>query len=244
MFHSGRGLSKMIGRITTFVVGGLCLVTSPPAQAGDAAQASNSSGFYVIGRVGSALPIDQDITSEVLGEGDYDPDGGFGLQGAIGKHLGGGWRAEVSYTWLRGTDGKATFDDSFFPVELKLDGRGESDTVLFNVLRTVGTFDTFVGQVSPFVGAGIGFSHLDRSDITLAGAPSGFLAGDSTDTVFAAAAHIGFETELAPGVTLSSQWSFQYADEAHFDNVLFGTDLTRDGQVQVLSFTGLRFDLN
>lgn len=111
------------------------------------------------------------------------------------------------------------------------------------MLKTVGTFDTVLGSVSPFVGAGLGFSHLDRSDIrpTSIGSSSG---GNDTDTVFAAAAHLGFETKLRPGVTLSSQWSLQYADEAQFDNAFFGFDLQRDGQVQVLTFTGLRFDLN
>jgi opacity protein-like surface antigen len=234
-------------RIRTLFAAGLCAAAASTVAFADSHTApSDSSGLYIIGRIGSALPIEQDVTVSNAfgsGSGEYDPDGGIGFQGAIGHHFADGWRAEVSYTHLRGNDGELTLEGFGPPFEL--DGTGKSHTVLFNVLKTVGTFDTFLGPVSPFVGAGIGFSHLDRSDIDLVFAP-GFLGSfpsDNTDTVFAAAAHVGFESKLAPGVTLSSQWSFQYADEAEFENAFAGfADLNRDAQVQIMSFTGLRFD--
>lgn len=49
---------------------------------------ADGAGFYFTARIGSALPIDQDITSGFYGDGEYDPDSGIGFQGAVGKHFG------------------------------------------------------------------------------------------------------------------------------------------------------------
>lgn len=155
---------------------------------------------------------------------------------------------ELSYRYLRGSDGEVTFDSGFV---LQFDGHGESHNVMFNVLRTVGTFDTMFGQIEPFIGAGIGFQHFDKTDIK-AGAPIftppfSFTA-DGTDTVFAAALHAGYDMQIAPGITLTSQWSLSWAGEAEFaaNSPPFppGTSTSRDSQFEVTTFTGLRFDLN
>lgn len=228
----------MIRKLRIMTVAGLSTFAAASAHAGDTAPL-DQGGFYVLGRLGTALPIEQDIRNPIFGKGDYDPDDGFGLEGAVGKYLGDGWRAEVSYKWLRGSDGTASFDSG---AVFQLDGHGQSQTVLFNVLKTICNFDTPFGTISPFVGAGVGFSSLDRSDIKLVG--FGTIPGDDTDTVFAAAAHLGYDVNLAPGVTLSSQWSFQYADDATFKGAFLGFDLERESQVQISTFTGLRIDLN
>ncbi len=242
----------MMRGFTFFVIVCLSVVAAPSVQAGDA-EPTTSNGFYVLGRLGTALPIEQDTKTELAFasggpkiKGSYDPDSGYGLEAAVGKYLGNGWRAEVSYKWLRGTDGTLDFDIPGFGFEL--DGHGESHSVLFNAYKTLGSFDTMFGTVSPFVGAGVGFSVLDVTDLSfqlIPGVPFFKAGGDGTDTVFAAAAHAGYDMALAPGVTLTSQWSFQYAGEAEFSGQVLGlTNNSRDAQVQISTFTGLRFDLN
>ncbi len=242
----------MLHGIRFLVVAALSAVASQSVQAGDTVP-TTSNGFYLLGRIGTALPIEQDTKTEFSGfaggptiKGSYDPDSGYGLEAAVGKYLGNGWRAEVSYKWLRGTDGELEFDDP--GISFDLDGNGESHSVLFNAYKTVGSFDTMFGTVSPFVGAGVGFSILDVTDIAFVigpGFPPIKAGGDGTDTVFAAAAHAGYDMALAPGVTLTSQWSLQFADEAQFSGQVFGfTNNSRDAQVQISTFTGLRFDLN
>lgn len=220
----------------------LAMLAPAVASANDAAPSPNS-GFYILGRIGTALPIDQDVEYTLLGKGEYDPDSGIGFNAAIGKRLGDGWRAEFSYRYLRGNDGEVKFDVG---LDLQLEGHGESHNVMFNVLRTVGSFDTMFGTVEPFVGAGIGFQILDKSDIK-AGAPFTppfDFTDDGTDTVFAAALHAGYEMQLRPGVALTSQWTLNWADEGKFSSVIPGFETTRDAQVEVTTFTGLRFDLN
>ena len=243
----------MVRGFRLLAIAGLCVVASPPLQADETAP-TTSSGFYVLGRLGTALPIEQDTHTTISGVpgapslgGKYDPESGFGVEAAVGKYLGDGWRAEVSYKWLRGTDGTLEFDGA--PgFAFQLDGNGESHTVLLNAYKTLCSFDTMFGTISPFVGAGIGFSVLDITDISFQIFPgSPFLkpGGDGTDTVFAAAAHAGYDMVLAPGVTLTSQWSLQYAEEATFRGQFFGfIDTSRDAQVQISTFTGIRIDLN
>jgi opacity protein-like surface antigen len=236
------GATTMIKKISTtgalFAAAFIAGLPTQTAQAEDGA--SSQTGFYILGRLGSAMPTGENIESGLLGKGEYVTDDGIGAQGAVGYHLGNGWRAEVSYTWLQGSDGDAKFPFGKIP----LDGEAQSETVLFNILKTVGTVDTFLGTMHPFVGAGVGFSHFDISDITTQ-IPFFIPAGaDSTDTVFAAAVHFGFDSRLAEGITLTSQWSVQYADDAEFPGAFIGTSLIRESQFQIMSFTGIRIDLN
>ncbi|MGQ0456996.1 MAG: outer membrane beta-barrel protein [Hyphomicrobium sp.] len=229
--------------IRVFTLGALAMLVPAVASANDAVPTAGS-GFYILGRIGTALPIDQDVEFTLLGKGEYDPDSGLGFNAAVGKHLGNGWRAEVSYRYLRGNDGEVKFD---IGLDLQLEGHGESHNVMFNVLRTVGSFDTMFGTIEPFVGAGIGLQILDKTDIK-AGAPIFTppfdFTDDGTDTVFAAALHAGYEMQLRPGVALTSQWTLNWADEGKFSSVIPGFSTTRDAQVEVTTFTGLRFDLN
>ncbi|MFN0219917.1 MAG: outer membrane beta-barrel protein [Hyphomicrobium sp.] len=232
----------MTSGIRAVSLAAMTLLAPVVASANDAVPAP-SSGFYILGRIGTALPIDQDVEFTLLGKGEYDPDSGIGFNAAVGKHLGDGWRAEVSYRYLRGNDGEVKFD---IGLDFQLEGHGESHNVMFNVLRTVGSFDTMFGTVEPFVGAGIGFQVLDKSDIKLGtpfNPPLDF-TDDGTDTVFAAAVHAGYEMQLRPGVALTSQWTLNWADEGKFSSFIPGFSTTRDAQVEVTTFTGLRFDLN
>ncbi|MGE0857341.1 MAG: hypothetical protein AB7L18_14775, partial [Hyphomicrobiaceae bacterium] len=104
--------------------------------------------------------------------------------------------------------------------------------------RTLGRFETRFGQMEPFFGAGIGFSHFDIEEL------GGPFTTDHTDIAFLGVLHAGYELKLQDRLSLVSQASLAYTSETEFQSVIPGISTIRDGQLDIVLHTGLRFDLN
>lgn len=209
--------------------------TAAVAGGGEDPPAPRTHDWYASALFGGPLPLSQDFVTETVSPGEYKPDWGIGGWFAIGRQLGADWRADVAVSLVRGYDGKVKFDNGFVN---NFDGHSDVVSVLFNAYRTVGRFDTRFGQIAPFLGAGIGFSHFDLEEIL------GAFNVDHTDTVFVGALHAGYELKLSDRASIVSQYSLAYTGEAEFATVIPGASTVRDASVDLLIHTGIKFALD
>lgn len=193
------------------------------------------TGTFISASFGGSVTTEQDLDDTALGKGTYTPDFGVGGLIEIGQHLGAGWRMGVELGWTRGFDG----EQDVFALNQKYNLEGYSDVyiALLNVYYTVGQLDTPLGQIAPFVGAGIGVAYYDVSNF------SGSGPGDKTDATFAGALHFGYELALSPTMAFTARYSIGYTGTAEF-GLARDEITTKQSEVDILGYTGLRFDLN
>lgn len=223
----------LVGTLALASLGATALAR--PAQADSHGGLPNLSGMYVTFGIGGPITTKQDFDDTLFGQGSYEPDWGFGGLVEIGRYVGNDWRFGVAVNWVRGFDGELRLDD--IPLRVDLEGHSDAVSVMFNLDHTICELDTVFGKIRPFVGGGLGFVYYDVQDFG-GGGP-----GDKTDTAFAAALHLGYDMKLGEGLTLTSRYSVAFTGEAEFDQAA-GATTTKDSEVDLLVFTGLRFDLN
>ncbi|MCC0050489.1 MAG: outer membrane beta-barrel protein [Rhodobiaceae bacterium] len=164
---------------------------APSVQAAD--YSMNDSGFwswYFEIAAGGAIPYGHDVTVNGT-PGEYEPDSGFGLAGAIGAYFQNNVRGEVAVSWFRGNDGVALG----FP---HTGGLNVID-VLANVYYE---FPEWGGsQFTPWVGAGLGFVVFDYDNLG-----AGFFFNDS-DVAIAGALHAGFDYAISDRVDLTGRYT-------------------------------------
>jgi opacity protein-like surface antigen len=183
-----------------------------------------SYGLYFEARVGGAIldEFDADMSSANVaganGALGIEPDEGFGFELALGKYFNQHWRADVSLAWGHADD--LTIDYSGAPANplsagaQPVDSLGDITTtsLLFNVYRTL---DYRIGRLQPFVGAGIGFTHIEIDNV----APNGsrFIVDDS-DVVFTFVHHLGFDMPLSEKADLTFRYTGIYSTEGNFSS--------------------------
>lgn len=214
----------------------LLIAAAAPSFADDHSLPS-SNGWYVQAGIGGSLTKDQDFKNADVGNGSYEPDFGIGGNVEVGRFLSDKWRIGVSFAWARGFDGKIDFKNPATP-DGNVDGHADLYTLHFNANYYLGEMQALFGPIQPFVGAGIGFTHFDTGDA------GGAFGVDKTDTTVSGALRVGYDFKIRPGITLTSSYSLGFTGDAEFTNIGGFADTKRDSQVDFITFTGLRFDLD
>ncbi|HEX3974136.1 MAG TPA: outer membrane beta-barrel protein [Stellaceae bacterium] len=77
--------------------------------------------------------------------------------------------------------------------------------------------------ISPYIGAGVGFSHIDQTESGIGGASFGSVSQDETD--FAANGIVGFDVAVMPQLTLGARYRLLYVNTASDDSGVSNGDL-------------------
>ncbi|MEM8877280.1 MAG: outer membrane beta-barrel protein [Pseudomonadota bacterium] len=191
--------------------------------------------WYVELLAGGPIPNEYDSTVTGLGSIEYDPDSAFGVVGLIGIQFNENWRADYSTSYATAGDGVATG-----PLIGVVPHSGDVDawTFLWNVYYEFN--DVFDIPLTPWVGAGIGFTVFDYNNLGAAVAPA-FVINDS-DTAFTGAFHAGFDYELTPNVDLVGRYALILID-SHDVITTTGLNVAADSTVENAFYGGVRIKL-
>ncbi len=158
-------------RKTIFMISGCAMLVSISSLA------YSAEGPYVSANAGLAIPNDSDvIDSELPGVAiEIESDNGLALAGAVGYGFSENLRVEAEMQYVKHDLDKV----NVFGGSLDLDGDFSSLALLFNGYYDFANESAF----TPFISAGLGFSKLDVSDISVPAL--GPLSSSDDDTVFA-----------------------------------------------------------
>lgn len=175
----------------------VCLVALMVVAMG--VSAANAAPYFT-GNIGMVMLEDSDVT-EAGGSGEMSFDDGFGLTLGLGNAYGNGFRSEVEF-------GYRTNDTD----ELSVSGYGSipigGDITTVSLMANV-LYD-FVpeGNVSPFIGVGLGIANIEADLDYLESAD---------DNVFAGQLMAGVGFAVSPNVKLDVQYRYFVTEDPDFD---------------------------
>jgi len=206
-----------------------CISVLSAAQADDMFTTINRS-VYLEGRLGTPIPINHDVTTTsnvAAANGTIDTHFRHGIAGAasVGAYLMTNVRGEVEASIVHTQSPSMNFNTGFAgnPFQnQKLDATGTVDafSMMFNGIYDFSMLK-FYG-ITPFAGAGIGFTHL-RVD-SLAPGNARFIPSDS-DTVIGGQIIAGLDYPLNESFTLTGRYQLGITGGASFK----GTDTANAG---------------
>ncbi|MCB1391338.1 MAG: outer membrane beta-barrel protein [Rhodobacteraceae bacterium] len=229
--HEARRKMKFKTLAAAAIAGAMMTAGGSAAQAADY-NAGTMAGWdwYVEILAGAGVPIGHDAT--VGGTpGEYTPDNGFGLAGAVGTYLRDNVRGELWVSWFRGGDGTMT---PFGPHS----GNVNAIDILGNVYYE---FQNWGGsQFTPWVGAGLGIVIFDYDGLGLTG---GAFTLEDSDVAFAGALHAGFDYAVSDRVDFTGRYSM--AIHGSHDIVASNgvTPISVDSSVEHAFMVGLRMKM-
>jgi len=208
-------------------------------------------GLY--GAIGAGLSYmedDLDIESLTGPQAPFDTemntDNGIGVYTALGKHFGDSWRGEIEFSY-RNNDVRSLTADvpkiSAFP-EGTVSGDISAYALMVNVLKDL----DFIGGdwVTPYVGGGVGFAHLDADFVgvrTLGLNGLNNIVVDDSDRRFAYQGIAGLAFKLAESLSLDVSYRYFGTLDPKFGGLLQGTPFTYEGSYGNHSaFAGLRWN--
>jgi opacity protein-like surface antigen len=153
--------------------------------------------MYVSGNIGAVVVSDADVSFEGITFGEFSFDTGFGITGGIGHAYGNNLRSEVELSYRTNDLDTIKFTGPFAGFgSLPLNGDVSALSLMLN-----GYYDfTTAGVLTPFIGAGLGFSRVSVD--------SGTLEVDDSDTVFAYQLALGGSFTINPQLNLVVQYRF------------------------------------
>lgn len=249
------------GRLAGSVAVVAALVMGLPSQRASAEDVYENAGsflhgFYIEGRFGGALKddFDGDIASpnvpEANGELGVELDDGVGYVIAVGKYFAPMWRADLAIAFGKADDISLDYTGAplnpFAAGAQPVDSLGDitATSVLFSVYRVL---DMNLWRMQPFVGVGIGFTHIDIDGVAPVG--SRFVVDDS-DTVFTLVHHFGVDVPVHERIDLTVRYSGIWTDGAEFgsnDTVMPGSGImtfSSDSEYVPAISAGVRVKLN
>lgn len=191
-----------------------CLTaTAAPAIAAD------QDGLYARVTAGWSIAQDQDF-STVNGNIDTELDAGYALTAALG-HDYGNLRGEIELSYRENeVDGHKLNGTAVSP-------SGGESSALALMANGYYDFDTQT-QITPYVGAGIGFARVDVKDYSAAGNND---VADGDETVFAYQVIAGLEYPVSPRTSLTGEYRYFATTDVDIDTNLGGargSDVTFD----------------
>jgi opacity protein-like surface antigen len=186
----------------------LALLLSPAAViAGD--------GPYLSVHVGPSWLSDADLDGSDPGirlRSEVEFDTGIRLGGALGYDFG-EFRVEGQFGYHSHELEEVTDIQVNGVPQGDLDADGDLDAF---ILLANGLYDIDTGtQLTPYLGAGIGFAFLEVDDLSI----SGILVGDEDDTVFAYQLSGGVAYEITEQIDADLSYRFTATSEPDFDGV-------------------------
>ncbi|MDE2164238.1 MAG: porin family protein [Alphaproteobacteria bacterium] len=165
------------------------------AASSGAAMASDQ-GWYVSGALGASLLPDLNMTNAAT-KAHSSFDAGYAYGGALGYDAGNGWRYELdSVHQLSGLD--------------RLNGALTSGHLQSTSLMANATYDLVPGaQITPYVGAGLGFQNVG-------GSINGLSGGDIWKPAYQLEA--GLREKLGDNTSLFTEYRFTQSEAARFAN--------------------------
>jgi opacity protein-like surface antigen len=191
--------------------------------------AYSAPGFYAGGNVGIALLDDSNVSVPGFSSYAY-VDNGFSVSGFIGYSFKSNFRTEAELVY-QGNDTDSL--DYYSPNGIErydLTGDISSTSLFINGYYDFRNSSSF----TPFIGAGVGFSNVELSDVNFFG---GF--SDLNDDDFVLAYHLdaGISYEINERFTVDLKYRYFETEDPEFDSY-FGT-----GEIEYSShniYTGLR----
>ncbi len=176
-------------------------------------------------------------------DADQNTDNGIGVYAALGKHLGDGWRGEIELSY-RNNDARSWAADHppnvTFP-EGSMTGDISSYAIMLNIIKDLDFVST--GWVTPYIGGGVGFTHIDTEiSATRVGIPASLVIDDS-DRILAYQGIAGLAFRLAEGLMLDLSYRYFGALD-HDVRGAFNTGPIdyQGGYVSHSAFAGLRWN--
>lgn len=231
-------------KLKTALLAAAATITIAPA-------ANAYEGLY--GAIGAGLShlrddLDVEASSAALNfDSDMNTDNGIGVYVALGKYLGGGWRGELEFSY-RDNDVRSWTADvpniSAFP-DGTISGDISSYALMGNLIKDLDFLGT--SWVTPYVGGGIGFIHIDSEFVgnrTMGINGLNNLVVNSSDRQFAYQGIAGLAFKLSEGLLLDLSYRFMgTAREPDFDATVSGVPFKYDGSyVGHSAFAGLRWN--
>lgn len=182
------------------------------------------------------MPRPADIDGELAGGGDldYDPDIGLVFGAGVGTYFTENIRGDITYTYLWFEDDDAQTPGGPFGL------RGEvmAPTFLANAYYEF-DFDQGEDGITPWVGAGLGFTVIDYDNL---GGPNATF--DESETVFTGALHLGADIPLGDSVNLGGRFSLAYVDgHSVTDTTGAIATINIDSAISAVFLIALRFNL-
>ena len=191
----------------------------------------NIERWYIEGRGGLGLPPSP-ATSFTGTQGEYEPDDGYSIAGAIGAYIGPQTRAEIEVGVTKGEGGNFVIGG----VNIPHTGEAHAYSVLFNIHQEVANVNE---MWRPYVGAGIGFAHYDIDNL----GGGAFFVND-TATTFNAAGHFGIDVPLNEMFVLTSRLTVGITTDADFDTTNPAITVEKDTEFYAFFSAGIRFHLD
>lgn len=190
----------------------LALLTTVLVASGHMAIAEGVVGSnYWSGAIGASAALDYDpaLSGGLAGDLNIDFDTGYAVGFAFGRYFSTNVRAEVELAYQSMDASGSTLTNSFFPGGLDTGTNGGSIDTTF--LFVNGWYDIPTsGQVTPYVGGGLGLAYVSGSVAAQGGAP---LLADGSDTVFAGQLGVGVAIELGNGGIVDIGYRFRSATD-------------------------------
>jgi len=194
-----------------------------PAQADVISDTFGDGNWYAGAGIAPGLVFvdDADVSGSVNDEIKFDED--FGGLVSFGYKFLSNWRTELEYAY-RNTDVTRTQASG------AASGEATANTLMWNVLYD---FEGF-GQVTPYIGAGLGMINLDLENVTpLAGGSS----IDTDENDFAYQGILGANFDVSENLDLFAQYQY-LASELDFSTSAGSSDVDYDAHTV---FVGLRY---
>lgn len=206
-------------------------LTSGHANAADeiygAAAESGSNPFYLELRVGGPIPRKYDFSGAFTGQ--YDPDPGFFIAGAVGKYFSPNFRGDITLSYGRGEDGVA-----YAPGPVPHTGSVSATSILANGYYMFNDVVPMEG-VTPYVGAGAGVTIFNYDNLG-----GGIFFNDSASAA-TVAAHVGIDYALTDMIDLTGRYSLTWTDDHSISNPVVLNSASHTNNIFTI---GLRFKLN
>lgn len=207
-------------------------------------------GLY--GAIGAGLSyleddLDVEASSAIFSfDSDQNTDNGIGVYTALGKYLSDGWRAELEFSY-RNNDARSWTADipniSAFP-EGTMSGDISAYALMLNVIKDLDFIST--GWVTPYIGGGIGFAHIDTEIV--ANRTNGLnglnnLVVNDDDRTFAYQGIAGLAFGLAENLMLDISYRYFATKDPSFNGTLSGNPFKYEGAyISHSAFAGLRWN--
>ncbi len=170
---------------------------------------AQGNGWYFSGSTGLSL-MENSTNRSSSRHFDASTDPGFEINGAIGKELGNGFRAEGELGYHQMSL------DHITSYGVGGSGGAGGDADAFSVMGN-GYYDFDAGgPIKPYIGAGLGFARVSLSDATV----NGHALVDDEDLTFAYQAMAGIGYQVNPKGTLFLGYRYFAVDDPSFNSTI------------------------
>ena len=191
---------------TTLLTAAAALAITPAAHAGDGLYGAIGAGLSYFGYENDVSTDSVANPGPTIFDSDSDYDNGIGIYLALGKKLDSGFRTELEYSYRTADIDQIDPNSGFSGIP---SGSISGDTKIHALMvNTLYDFDNVVGDLTPYIGGGLGIA---RSNHTIAGANAATglsIAYGSRDYSFAYQGIAGVAVGLAEQLTLDLSYRY------------------------------------